>query len=142
MSSKKKQEIVALIEKDKVALLRDWKYAKISYDKCNGSRTVKEKILRNDLQREYTLKIMGVALDNYHSNFFLHEERNLIIGETFSEFSDFLHWWLKDVGINGDEWNKLENNFHRIRNKHPDEFEKYSKYSSINNPHSPNYNKK
>lgn len=137
----KKEEIVAGIEKDKISILGYWSQAKMHYERCNSASTIKLKIEQNDLQREWRMKAMEVAMDNYHSDFFLHNERNSIIGENFSEFWDFLHWWLKDVGINGDEWNELDNEFHRIRIKYPKEFEKYSKYSPVNNPKSPEYKK-
>lgn len=142
MSYKKKQEIVASIEKDKSHLLILWEKSITHYTNCRGTSNKTEKIIQNDLCRESRMLIMDVAMNNYHSDFFLHNERNRIIGENFSEFWDFLHWWLKDVGINPDDWNELDNEFHRIHNKYPKEFEKYSKYSPINNPHSPEYNKK
>ena len=103
MSYKKKQEIVASIEKDKSHLLILWEKSITHYANCRGTSNKTEKIIQNDLCRESRMLIMDVAMDNYQSKFFLHEERNMIIGETFSEFWDFLHWWLKDVGINPDD---------------------------------------
>lgn len=124
--SKKKQEIVASIEKDKFTILELWGKAKEHYNTCKSTSNKKVKIIQNDLQREGRMLIMDFALGDYHSKFFLHNERNAIIGENFSEFWDFLHWWLKDIGINPDEWNELDNDFHRVRTKYPKEFKKYS----------------
>lgn len=100
-----KNKIISNIPKDKKEILKLWDKAILEY-KASKKRSVRKRHL--GLMRMSMVKIIEIALDNYGSK----DEK---IAKTFCEFyDDFLYWWLKDVGIDPDKWNEMENFFHKF----------------------------
>lgn len=107
----KRPDIIKKIPKDKGAILDLWKKAELSYEHTKKLRG-EERIYSNSIMRKVMNEILGFAMDNYGS-----DSRklglDLQVATSFGEFWDFLHWWLKDVGIDRDKWNEQEEFFHK-----------------------------
>lgn len=119
-------KIIADIPKMKIKFFVLWKNALWNYEESKKT-TGKVKFYHSQTQREIRNKISAYALNDYHSKNPKHDERNTQIAYSFSEFSDFLHWWLKDVNIDGEKWNEMERHYHITMNEFPEELEKAMK---------------
>jgi len=112
-----KQKLISEIPKDKVKIGKLWDKAILNYKESKVSIGEK-KIEYNDKQRKYRNRMMNIALENYHSKDPKNKKRNGNVSKSFTEFWDFLHWWLKDVSTDAaDMWNEMENYFHKTNDE-------------------------
>lgn len=64
---------------------------------------------------------MNIALKTYNTQDPTTKKKRLI-SESFTEFWDYLHWFLKiKVPNGGDKWNEMEGSYHEVLDGTPEE---------------------
>lgn len=122
ISEKTRRKIVADISKNLSRIKSLWLKAVWYYEQSQKS-IGKKRLEGDDKQRHYRNLILDIALSHYHSKDPKHDERNGIISESYSEFWDFLGFWLDDVKINYKKWNEMEDYHFQIMKEFPEEME-------------------
>lgn len=121
---KHKEEIISKISIDKPKVERLWEKALLSYRQSKETSVKNKKLKYNYEQRGYRNKIMDIAMKTYNIQDPT-TKKDEWVSSSFSEFWDYLHWWLNGTLSDGaKKWNEMEDYHHNLMNKFPEELEK------------------
>ncbi len=111
-----KKTIAASIPKDTATISKLWLQARKNYDKSKDCIfDVSNKKRYNTLQRNIRNKILKYALDDYGPKSKNQTDAKKPVATYYEEFWDFLHFWLMSVNIDNNEWNDMENYYHKYK---------------------------
>src|SRR5437868_5613102 len=111
MEQKEKVIVALSVDRDKVMGL--WKKALLSYQESISASDKKKKIEHDNDQRKYRNKIMDIAMKTYNIQDPTTKKKKWV-SFSFSEFWDYLYWWLKVVLGGSEKWNEMEDYHHTL----------------------------
>jgi len=118
-SEHQKERIVSALKVNDKRIKMLWEKALLNYSE--SKRSIGKKSLEHSVaQRKYRNWIMNIALDTYNAQDPT-TKKKMRISESFTEFWDYLHFFLKGkVPNGGDKWNEMEDSYHEIIESQPD----------------------